>query len=175
MRAKHHFLFAAAVLVMGCGEDLLEPAPAVYSRLDQGAFAVESYGLRMEVAFPQRVDQGATVVFNATVTNTTEDTLVIIHLGGDVFDAYDVVITRPDSTVVWEALYGVNYPDAGKLSSLPPGSTLEFTRSWNQQDVNGNMVAPGEYRARAVFLGIADHPEAGGAGIWTEPVTLVIQ
>lgn len=168
-------LATVAVLATGCGEDPLGPDPAVYSRLDQGPFEVASHGLLMEVSFPGSVEQGATVDFHLALTNTTADTLVIIHAGREVFDAYDVAITRPDSTVVWEALFGVNYPDAGKLASLPPGNTWEFTRSWDQRDIHNNVVPPGEYRVRAVFLGIVDTPDAGGAGIWTEPTTLVIQ
>ena len=59
--------------------------------------------------------------------------------------AFDLVVTRPDGTVVWRRLARAMIPAILVLRRLGPGESLEWRDWWNQADDQGQPVPPGEF------------------------------
>lgn len=78
---------------------------------------------------------------------------VVLEFAGDL--EYDFTVTR-DGAVVWQWSRG-RVPETREHSRvLAAGASLDYAAIWDGRDDRGNLLAPGRYEVRAVFLGEPD-------------------
>jgi hypothetical protein len=159
-----------------CGDtDLLGPGVLVYSRLGEATFSNAPEGLEFSIEYPAEVDVGDPVRVRLALTNVSDGPMEIRHgLPGPEFD---LVITTPDSVVVWEYQWTqrFNSNDAAGHLTLEAGESIRGTLTWDQTDLrDGSRASPGEYLVRGVFIG-NKHEPGYGWNIWTEPAPLTIR
>ena len=97
----------------------------------------------LEILLPGRVHIGEKVPITVRLTNTA-GVPVDVHLQGRPV-AFDVIISRPDSSLVWRRLEGNFVSAVLQLRTLAPGERLEFEETWSQRSNSGEPVEPGEY------------------------------
>lgn len=127
---------SAGLSVAACGQ-----APAAPQRALPG--------LEFELALPTSARLGDSVVFTLRVTNSSGAT-VDLPLA-DVGDlAFSPVISRPDGSEVWRRDFGLSVGVVHHVRILP-GQSQVFLAVWPLRDLQGRLVAPGEYRVRGVL------------------------
>ncbi len=123
---------------------------------------LDSLSLGLDV--PAEVAAGRIVRIRLRARNTTERTIHLHLRGREV--AFDVVVRRPDGSVVWRRLQDRAVPAILRLEILEPGEALELEARWDQRTNDGAAAGPGAYTVRGSLL--TDQPRP----IETEPVPL---
>ncbi|MGH7587876.1 MAG: BsuPI-related putative proteinase inhibitor [Gemmatimonadota bacterium] len=100
----------------------------------------------MEV--PEEVSRGGVVRFQPTVTNFGENSLEIEVPGGPLFEVY---VTNPEGTVVWNNLHGGFVPLPLTILTLTSDEQSTRTIEWDQRGNDGARVQPGSYLVFATF------------------------
>lgn len=121
--------------------------------------------LILELVVPTRVRVG----------NRVPITLRVVNRAGRRFDLYlrgrtatfDVVVTGPDSTVVWRRLDGEIIPAIVHLRTLAPAERMELEAVWDQRTRAGGRLPGGAYEIRGFLL-------VEGKALKTRPVPLQI-
>lgn len=66
---------------------------------------------------------------------------------------FDVVIRRRGA-LIWRWSYDKAFTQAIQETTVRPGEALTFRAAWDQLDLQGRRVTPGEYEIVGVFLGM---------------------
>lgn len=66
--------------------------------------------------------------------------------------AFDLVVSRPDGTVIWRRLHDEMIPAILRLETLAPGAALELEDVWDQRSNDGELVTPGDYLVHGELL-----------------------
>lgn len=85
---------------------------------------------------------------------------------------FDLIIRR-QSVLVWRWSHDKAFTQILEEVTLRPGETLTFRATWDQLDLQGRRIDPGEYEAQAVFLGRT--AEVPASGIETPPIAFRIR
>lgn len=85
---------------------------------------------------------------------------------------FDLIIRR-QGILVWRWSHDKAFTQAVEEVTLRPGETLTFRAAWDQLDLQGRRIDPGEYEAQAIFLGRT--PEVPASGIETPPIAFRIR
>ncbi|MGH7519169.1 MAG: BsuPI-related putative proteinase inhibitor [Gemmatimonadales bacterium] len=104
----------------------------------------------VELDVPREVRVGEPVPMTLRVTNTADRPLTLRLRGRPI--AFDLVVRRDDSTIVWRKLEGAMIAMVLQLRTLAPGETLELEDVWRQQDAEGTRVSPGDYIVTGALL-----------------------
>jgi hypothetical protein len=105
--------------------------------------------MRLDIAVPPEVRRGDSVPIVLRLINDGATQVEVPLQGRPV--AFDVKITRPDGALVWRRLEGETVTAILQLRVLPAGDTLVFHGSWDQRDVGGTQVPPGEYLVTGIL------------------------
>lgn len=90
---------------------------------------------------------GEPVAVSMRVTNVSSAPLVVTTSG----QGYDVAV-RQRGALVW--LWSHDKPAvAARIQTLAPGDTLTFQARWDQRDLQGRQVEPGQYDISCIFSG----------------------
>jgi hypothetical protein len=104
----------------------------------------EALSARIEV----REQTARAILLELRVRNDSGHRLTLA-LGGR--PAYNVLVKRPDGTLVWEWQRGQIVQQILEYRSLDPGEELRFEVTWKLVDARGRRVPPGEYLVRGVL------------------------
>jgi hypothetical protein len=88
---------------------------------------------------------GEAVPLTFSVTNTQTSSRILKFASGQEFD---IEISR-DGREVWRWSNGKMFPQMVRILPLGPGEVLQFKETWDQQDNEGHLLAPGDYMATA--------------------------
>jgi hypothetical protein len=121
----------------------------------------------LEILLPGKVHVGEKVPITLRLTNTARVPVEAYFQGRPV--AYDVIISRADSSVVWRRLEGSFVSAVLQVRTLAPGESLEFKETWSQRNNSGKPVPPGEYLVTGVL------PTDPPAKLQTAAVPLLIE
>lgn len=122
--------------------------------------------MTLQIVLPPTARVGQAVPITLRLTNTSREPATAYLQGRPV--AFDVIVSREDSTVVWRRLEGAVVSAVLQVRTLAPGEVLEFSDTWSQQSNLGKSVGPGEYLVTAVL------PTDPPAELRTLPVRLHI-
>jgi hypothetical protein len=122
--------------------------------------------LRITLQAPRDVAAGAEIPFTIRIQNVSAREVFVSLRGRPV--AFDLIVARPDGTVVWRRLGGDAISAILATAVLQPGESLELSDIWDQRASNGTRVPAGEYRVRGEAL-------APGKPLQTDTVTLRIR
>lgn len=106
--------------------------------------------VRFEVRVPREVTAGRPVPIRLTLVNAGDSAAVLYLRGRPI--AFDIVITRPDGTLVWRRLAGAAIPAILQVRRFAPGEGTSFEARWTQRTDAGRPVPPGDYLVRGVLL-----------------------
>ena len=98
--------------------------------------------MRLELALPAEVPAGTPVPMVLRLHNDGPAADLVLQ-GRPV--AFDLVVARPDGTVVWRRLAHAMIPAILALRRLGAGESVEWRDAWGQVDDQGDRVPPGEY------------------------------
>jgi intracellular proteinase inhibitor BsuPI len=101
--------------------------------------------LRVELVAPAAVRAGEPVPVTIRITNPSDKPVDAYFVGREI--AFDIVVRKADSSVVWRRLTGQAVQTVLQVRTLAPGQTLELSDTWGQQ------VPPGDYTVEGVVLG----------------------
>jgi hypothetical protein len=105
--------------------------------------------MTLEIVLPPKVRMGEAVPITLRLTNTSRQPVTAYLQGRPV--AFDVIVSRRDSVVVWRRLEGAVVTAVLQVRTLAPGEVVEFSDSWSQQSNLGKSVGPGEYLVTGVL------------------------
>ncbi|GBC78397.1 hypothetical protein HRbin08_01890 [bacterium HR08] len=88
------------------------------------------------------------ILFELRVRNDSGHRLTLA-LGGR--PAYNVLVKRPDGTLIWEWQRGQIVQQILEYRSLDPGEELHFEATWKLVDARGRRVPAGEYLVHGVL------------------------
>ena len=128
-----------------------------------GAFLAS---MTLQIVLPPTVRVGEAVPITLRLTNTGRKPVTAYLQGRPV--AFDVIVSRRDSSVVWRRLEGSVVSAILQVRTLAPGEVLEFGETWSQRSNLGKSVGPGEYLVTGVL------PTDPPAELRTQPVPLRI-
>jgi hypothetical protein len=114
----------------------------------------------LTLATPTSVRRGQQVPLVLSVRNVSRQSLTL-KLGA--VDNFDLVVERPDGSVVWRRLDGRVVTLVQRRFRLDPEGGLERRDSWDQRRNDGQPVPPGRYQVRGEL------PNAGPADPWLTP------
>lgn len=97
--------------------------------------------LRFTVALAASVRRGEAVLITLRLANTS-DRRVTLYLTGRTI-SFDVVVTGPDSQVVWRRLDHVTTQQIVHVKALAPGEALEFHARWRADAPAGTYTVIG--------------------------------
>lgn len=123
--------------------------------------------LRVELVAPAAVRAGERVPVTIRITNPSDKPIDAYFVGREI--AFDIVVRKGDSSVVWRRLTGRGVQMVLQVRTLAPGQTLELGDTWSQQTDAGGVMAPGSYSVQGVVLG------QGKEEMRTEPKKLEIR
>jgi hypothetical protein len=122
--------------------------------------------MTLQIVLPPTVRVGETVPIALRLTNTGRKPVTAYLQGRPV--AFDVIISRGESAVVWRRLEGKVIAAILQVRTLAPGEVLEFRETWSQRSNSGKPVGPGEYFVTGVL------PTDPPAELRTKPARLTI-
>ena len=93
----------------------------------------------VEIAAPRYAAVGDTVPINVVVHNNRERRIDLNLTGREI--AFDIVIARADSTVVWQRLRNVVIQPIVQLKTLEPGESFTVTDRWPATEAGSFFVA----------------------------------
>jgi len=105
---------------------------------------------RVVLEVPHEVRAGEPVPMTLRVTNTADRPLTLRLRGRPI--AFDLVVRRDDSTIVWRKLEGAMIAMVLQVRTLAPGEALELEDVWRQQAAAGSRVVPGDYTVTGSLL-----------------------
>jgi hypothetical protein len=103
----------------------------------------QSDSVEVIISMPTFASVGDEVLIGVLLRNNT-DRRLDLHLNGRQTN-FDIVITRPDSAVVWQRLGNASAPQILQLRPLGPGETLTLDDRWRAE-------VAGEYLVNAEVL-----------------------
>ncbi len=98
----------------------------------------EMFSARIEV----RAQTRSAIRMKLTIRNESEHPLVLA-LGGR--PAYNILVKRPDGTLVWEWQQGKIIQQILEHRHLAPGEEVVFEATWRYVDARGRRVPAGDY------------------------------
>jgi hypothetical protein len=122
--------------------------------------------MTLQIVLPTTVRVGEAVPITLRLTNTSREPVTAYLQGRPV--AFDIIVSRRDSSVVWRRLEGVVVTAVLQVRTLAPEEVLEFSDTWTQRSNGGELVGPGEYLVTGVL------PTDPPAELRTQPVPLRI-
>jgi hypothetical protein len=144
---------ACLPLIVFQGEKAGNPTPPSSvpgSPMEAAVPAAVSDSLRVWLDVPRRVRAGEPVEMRIRARNISSEP-VDLYLRGRTL-TFDVVVARPDGTVVWHLLEDDVIPAVIRIETLAPGESLGAVYYWDQRSGTGVFVDPGSYTVRAEFL-----------------------
>jgi hypothetical protein len=105
--------------------------------------------MTLDLVLPGTVQVGDSVSIMLRVTNTGRKPATLYSQGRPT--AFDIVVARPDGSLVWHRLNQAVISSVLQVRELAPGEMLEFEDSWDQRDDRGQAVSAGEYRVTGVL------------------------
>lgn len=142
---SHAFPNAAACLVSGI---MLTAACNVST-----STPADSRRLTLALIAPEEVRVGAVVPITLRLTNTTPDSIRIVHGGFAERIYFDVIVSRPDGSIVWNNLHGKTILLASNTRTMVPREVIDLNVAWDLRDNAGQLVAPGTYRVHGKLEG----------------------
>lgn len=125
--------------------------------------------LRVEITLDKATYlRGESVTVRLTARNEGESPTRVQFSSGQRFD----LIIRRRGALIWRWSHDKAFIQKVDDVTLGPGETLTFRATWEQLDLQGRRVDPGEYEAAGVFLGRAS--DAQGS-IETPPLAFQIR
>jgi hypothetical protein len=106
--------------------------------------------LRLRIQAPEVVAPGERVPMTLRVENLSGGALDLYLRGRTI--AFDLVVTRPDGSIVWRRLEGAVVPAILRIETLGADGVLELNDSWDQRSDTGARVPPGDYLVRGELL-----------------------
>jgi hypothetical protein len=140
-------LCALLAPLAACSED---PTRMLATRDPQRATAA----VQASIVVPDFVVHGMQLPVSVRILNPGTETVSIPVVGTGGVAAFDVWITAPDGTRVWQLL-PLGHPGIATTTqlTLPPGGQLAFPAMWDlRMPTTGAFVAPGTYRVEAHIL-----------------------
>jgi hypothetical protein len=142
-------LTLSVILALSCGA-----APDPYesaTRSDQAAAAVVNADtLALQLDAPAEVAPGEPLVITLRVENVSGAPLDLYLRGRTI--VFDLVVSRPDGTIVWRRLEDEVVPAILRIERLEPGAFLELSDTWNQRSGAGHRLPPGDYTVHGELL-----------------------
>ena len=123
--------------------------------------------LRVELVAPAAVRSGEPVTVTIRITNPSDKPIDAYFVGREI--AFDIVVRKGDSSVVWRRLKGRAVHMVLQVRTLQPGEKIELGDIWQQQSDAGGVAAAGSYTVEGVVLG------QGKEAMRTEPKKLEIR
>jgi hypothetical protein len=105
--------------------------------------------MTLQIALPTTVRVGEAVPITLRLTNTSREPVTAYLQGRPV--AFDIIVSRQDSSVVWRRLEGAVITAVLQIRTLAPGEVLEFSDTWSQRTNAGESVGSGEYLVTGVL------------------------
>lgn len=106
--------------------------------------------LQVELSLSKRAFAvGEPVETVITIRNKADQPMRVVFSSGQQFD----LIIRRRGALVWRWSHDKAFTQALTEVNLRPNDPVTFRASWNQIDLQGRRVEPGEYEAVAAFLG----------------------
>lgn len=105
----------------------------------------------MVLEFPRLVQTGEDVHLKVVVTNPTRMSVRVRPSGRPESTEFDIVITRPDGSLVWNKRHGAFSDLIYWTWTLGPGEVIRYQTIWDQRDNHGRRVRPGRYNVRALL------------------------
>jgi hypothetical protein len=109
---------------------------------------------------------GEPVAVSLRVANTSSAAVVVTTSG----QPYDVAV-RQRGALVWLWSHDRPAAAAARTQTLGPGDALTFQARWDQRDLQGRQVEPGQYDISCIFAG-GQRP--GGPALGVGPVRVTI-
>ena len=111
------------------------------------------------ISSPTYAVVGDDVPISVVVRNGTERRIDLHLTGRDI--AFDIIVERPDSAVVWRRLAHVTVQQILQLKPLAPGESFTLSDRWRAYE-------PGEFRIRAEL-------PTDGDPLYADPVAIVVR
>jgi hypothetical protein len=125
------------------------PAPANSQPSGRGTRLTNE--LKFTLVVPPRVAVGRPTPLTLRVTNVAAHPVTVLWPGRSARGDVDFIVeTLNDSQLVWNANYEKRRLLSFTRQTLQPRQTITVTEVWNQRSNDGNPVAPGQYRVRAI-------------------------
>ena len=106
------------------------------TELEIGARAGDS--VVVEIAAPRYAAVGDTVPINIVVHNNRERRIDLNLTGREI--AFDIVVARADSTIVWQRLRNVVIQPIVQLKTLEPGESFTLTDRWQATQAGSFII-----------------------------------
>jgi hypothetical protein len=107
------------------------------TELDIGS-ATAGDSVVVEIAAPRYAAVGDTVPINVVVHNNREREIDLNLTGREI--AFDIVVTRSDSTIVWQRLRNVVIQPIVQLKTLMPGESFTLTDRWQATEAGSFII-----------------------------------
>lgn len=123
--------------------------------------------IRVALSVDSASRPGAPIIFRVSITNLLDRTVSLSIAGVDA-PTWDVQVSHPDGTLVWNRLHGAVVGYVGGTLVLAPREAREDTVLWRRHDNDGRSVRAGSYVARGrLFSGMPQ-------GTWTSAVPFTL-
>lgn len=129
-------------------DEIARPAPEV---VPETSAMLPPDLLTMVLEFPHVVQTGEDVHFKVVVMNPAQGPVRVRPGGRPESTEFDIVITRPDGSLVWNKRHGEFSDLIYWTWILGAGEAIRYQTTWDQRDNHGRRVRPGRYTVHVLL------------------------